>query len=237
MAAGCKVLGSRGDGLGEKGDRISEVKPAVGTDSSEGDPEGPRSRKWGDPRGRRGALPTQSVGRGRGQREVMQAPERRFQSDSNPRPKRTRAVPPGPATRPRLSLPSYPVLLRSLRCTLRYPKRCPIWRLSSQAPPPAVQGPRPPTNERSGGPTGRGRGEKGGPRAPLATSTKESEARAARPRPFPGRAGWATPEDAAGEELQLPEGVGAPCPTTTSCHNSKASWEMYFYLFAFVSLV
>lgn len=188
MVAGRKVLGSRRGRDGGKGAKFSEVKPAVGTESSEKVPEGPQSRKWGDSSGRRGALPTQSVRRGRGQREVMQAPERRFQSDSNPRPKRTRAVPPGPATRPCLSLPSYPVSLRSLRCTPRYPKRCPIWRPSSPAPPAAEQRPRPPTNERSGGP--RGARPRRVRRASLATSTKE-----ARPHPFPGQPGWATPEE------------------------------------------
>lgn len=228
MVAGRKVLGSRRGRDGGKGAKFSEVKPAVGTESSEKVPEGPQSRKWGDSSGRRGALPTQSVRRGRGQREVMQAPERRFQSDSNPRPKRTRAVPPGPATRPCLSLPSYPVSLRSLRCTPRYPKRCPIWRPSSPAPPAAEQRPRPPTNERSGGPRGarprRVRRAAGVPRHVHKVSP-------APPLPRAARVG-----DARGE-LQLPEGVRARCPTPSSCLNSEASWEMYFYLFAFVSLV
>lgn len=67
----------------------------------------------------------------------------------NPPPKRTQTVLPGQATRPRLPLPGQIASLRSLSSTLLSPKRCPIWRLTSQAPPPEVQRPRPPTNERS----------------------------------------------------------------------------------------
>lgn len=67
----------------------------------------------------------------------------------NPPPKRTQTVLPGQATRPRLPLPGRRASLRSLRSTLRSPKRCLIWRLPSQAPPPEAQRPRPPANERS----------------------------------------------------------------------------------------
>lgn len=79
MVTGHKILGSRKAGDGEKGARFSEVKPAVGKESSEGVPDGSKSRKWRDSSRRRGALPTQSVGRGGGQREIMQVPEHRFQ--------------------------------------------------------------------------------------------------------------------------------------------------------------
>lgn len=52
------------------------------------------------------------------------------------------------------------------------------------------RGPAPRPMSAQEGPAGRGRGESGGPRASLATSTKE-----ARPHPFPGQPGWATPEE------------------------------------------
>lgn len=81
---------------------------------------------------------------------------------------------------------------------------------------------------------GRGQIEQAGPRAPLATSTKESASPRGSAPPIPsegevGNSGVTRPG-----ELQLPAGVGEPCPTTSSCSSFKASREMYFYLFPFV---
>lgn len=69
---GRKVLGSRRVGF-------SEVKPALG-ESWRG-PGAARERGGGDPTGRRGTLPTQSMGQGpvAKKRESMQVPRRRFQ--------------------------------------------------------------------------------------------------------------------------------------------------------------
>ena len=47
LVAGCKVWGSRRDRKGRREAGFSEVKPAVGTESSEEVPEAYQSRKWG----------------------------------------------------------------------------------------------------------------------------------------------------------------------------------------------
>lgn len=123
--------------------------------------------------------------------------------------------PPGPRLP---SLPGQIASLRSPRSTLLPSKKMPnLAALQPALPPERAEAP-PPANSRLEGPAPWAEGQRSGRgQRRLATSTKESAcSREARPRPFPVKAKWATRRTRPGE-LQLLAGVGAPCPTTSSC--------------------
>lgn len=189
---------------------MSEVKPAVGTDSSERVPEGPQSRKWGDSSGRRGALSSKVWGG-----VVARENSRRLPSvvssltlilDARGPESSPLARPPAPASLYRV-IQSYFFLYAALRVIQKDAQFG-----GSPARPRLLQrrGPALRPMSAQDGPTGRGRGESGGPRAPLATSTKQSGGGEAGPRPFPAWAGWATPEDGAGKNYNSRRASGRP---------------------------
>lgn len=123
---------------------LSEVEPALGTESSERVPElqvvGFKRETWRTSHAKCGAGSWLKREKSCKRQGIVSS------LDSNPRPKWAWTVLPGPATRPRPGLPGYRASLRSPCSAPLSPERCPIWPLSSQAPPPAAQRPRPPAN-------------------------------------------------------------------------------------------
>lgn len=180
-----KILGSRRIGVGgEVGS--SEVKPALGESWGGRGARGCK-RWWGDSTRRRGALPTQSVGQGRGSKERnhagSQASFAAWSLTHDPSgPERSPHPHPGPATRPRLRLPDDPAPRCSPRCCAPgFSKKMP--NLAALQPGPAPQ-PMP-----GGDPAGRGGRVSAGPRAP--SPRPQRRARSPSPAaPLPRPAGW-----------------------------------------------
>lgn len=203
MVAGCQGLGSKKDGMGKREVGFSEVKPAVGAESSEEvlEPQvgGFRRETWRTSHAQLRAR--RWPGRNHAGSWASLSAWSAILHPSGPSPSslgRPSALAPAPL---------YPV--RLLHFTLRAP-RCVLQKDAQFGGSPAwprllqLRGPALRPMSAPDGPKGRGGWEPGGPPAPLATSTKESAAREDRV----GNARVLRPR-----ELQLPIGIGGPCPT------------------------
>lgn len=145
-AAGLKFGAREGLGMGKRGAKFSEVKPAVGTESSEGVPGGSQNLKCGIHAGDVAPFPRKRQGGVVAGEESCRLPGVASSLDPNPLPgDPNRAPRPGhPPPPPFTLLTTFISLFNS---ALRSPNRCPIWRLFQPGPASRSYRPRPPTNK------------------------------------------------------------------------------------------